>query len=110
MATSPRGSLCTLSASCSSRSARRSFFGSPGLDSRAYAVLSSSSVDYYFFGFCTIYNTSDFTHTMERFLGRYSSYIYALLRIVAGLLLLMHGTQKIFGWPLSLGMPGNTLF
>jgi putative oxidoreductase len=47
---------------------------------------------------------------MERFLGRYSTYIYALLRIVVGLLYLMHGTQKIFGWPLPLGMPSNTLF
>jgi putative oxidoreductase len=47
---------------------------------------------------------------MERFLGRYSSYIYALLRIVVGLLLLMHGTQKLFGWPLPMGGPSNTLF
>lgn len=36
---------------------------------------------------------------MERFLGRYSPYIYAVLRIVAGLLFAMHGTQKLFGWP-----------
>ncbi len=46
---------------------------------------------------------------MERFLGPYSSYIYALLRIVAGLLFLMHGTQKIFGWPLKLPMPLDTM-
>lgn len=38
---------------------------------------------------------------MERFLGRYEPYIYALLRIVAGLLYMMHGTQKL------LGVPGN---
>ena len=46
---------------------------------------------------------------MERFLGRYSSYIYALLRIVAGLLLFMHGTQKIFGWPLKLPMAADAM-
>ena len=34
---------------------------------------------------------------MERWLGRYSSYIYALLRIVAGLLFSLHGVQKLFG-------------
>ena len=36
---------------------------------------------------------------MERFLGKYSSYFYALLRIVAGVMFAMHGTQKLFGWP-----------
>ena len=36
---------------------------------------------------------------MERFLGKYSDYFYALLRIVAGLLFAMHGSQKLFGWP-----------
>ncbi|HVG18176.1 MAG TPA: DoxX family protein [Blastocatellia bacterium] len=36
---------------------------------------------------------------MERFLGKYSPYIYALLRIVAGLMFAMHGAQKLFGWP-----------
>ncbi len=36
---------------------------------------------------------------MERFLGRYSSYIYALLRIVAGFLFMWHGTQKLLGYP-----------
>jgi putative oxidoreductase len=46
---------------------------------------------------------------VERFLGRYSSYIYALLRIVAGLLLLMHGTQKLFGWPVAMQGPSNTM-
>ena len=38
---------------------------------------------------------------MERFLGKYSDYFYALLRIVAGLLFAMHGSQKLFGWPSS---------
>ena len=36
---------------------------------------------------------------MQRFLGKYSDYLYAILRIVAGLLFAMHGTQKLFGWP-----------
>lgn len=36
---------------------------------------------------------------MERFLGNYSPYIYAILRIVTGFLFLWHGTQKLFGFP-----------
>jgi putative oxidoreductase len=36
---------------------------------------------------------------MEQVLGRYTPYLYALLRIVAGLTFIMHGTQKLFGWP-----------
>ena len=35
---------------------------------------------------------------MERLLGRYSPDLYALLRIVAGLLFVQHGLQKLFGW------------
>jgi len=34
---------------------------------------------------------------MEKFLGRYSSYTYALLRIVAGFLFFQHGLPKLFG-------------
>jgi putative oxidoreductase len=34
---------------------------------------------------------------MNRWLGRYSAYIYALLRIVAGFLFSLHGVQKLFG-------------
>ena len=34
---------------------------------------------------------------MERILGRFTPQIYALLRIVAGILFLCHGAQKIFG-------------
>ena len=45
---------------------------------------------------------------MERFLGRYSSYIYALLRIVAGFMFMLHGTQKFFGFPPS-QQPGGPL-
>lgn len=36
---------------------------------------------------------------MEQFLGRYSAYIYAILRIIAGLSFALHGTQKLFGIP-----------
>ena len=36
---------------------------------------------------------------MERFLGRYAPHLYAILRIIAGLMFAMHGTQKLFGWP-----------
>ena len=36
---------------------------------------------------------------MERFLGKYSAYLYALLRIVSGLMFAMHGSQKLFGIP-----------
>lgn len=34
---------------------------------------------------------------MQRWLGRYSPYIYALVRIVAGFLFALHGVQKLFG-------------
>ena len=34
---------------------------------------------------------------MERVLGRFSPQIYALFRIVAGLLFACHGAQKLFG-------------
>jgi putative oxidoreductase len=34
---------------------------------------------------------------MTRYIGRYSPQAYALLRIVAGLMFLMHGLQKLFG-------------
>jgi putative oxidoreductase len=36
---------------------------------------------------------------MERILGNYSSQIYALLRIVVGVMFAMHGSQKLFGIP-----------
>jgi putative oxidoreductase len=34
---------------------------------------------------------------MERFLGAYSPYLYALMRIVVGLLYACHGAQKLLG-------------
>ena len=36
---------------------------------------------------------------MDRFLGRYSSYFYAIFRIVFGFMFMMHGTQILLGWP-----------
>ena len=36
---------------------------------------------------------------MDRFLGRYATYFYAVLRIVSGFLFMWHGTQKHFGFP-----------
>lgn len=44
---------------------------------------------------------------MERFLGRFSPQIYAILRIVAGLLFMTHGTQKFFGVPAPPAPPGG---
>ena len=44
---------------------------------------------------------------MESFLGRYSTYIYALLRIVSGFLLLWHGSQKLLGFPPQQLPPGT---
>jgi len=38
---------------------------------------------------------------MDKFLGKYSSYIYALLRIVVGFMFALHGAQKLFGFPPS---------
>lgn len=40
---------------------------------------------------------------MDRILGRYATYIYAILRIVTGFLLVWHGSQKLFGFPASQG-------
>ncbi len=40
---------------------------------------------------------------MDRILGRYATYIYAILRIVTGFLFMWHGTQKLFGFPPSQG-------
>jgi putative oxidoreductase len=34
---------------------------------------------------------------MERFLGQYSPYLYAVMRVVVGFLFACHGAQKLFG-------------
>ncbi len=36
---------------------------------------------------------------MEKYLGSVSPYVYALLRIVAGIMFAMHGSQKLLGYP-----------
>jgi putative oxidoreductase len=36
---------------------------------------------------------------MDKVLGRYGSQLFAILRIVAGLMFAMHGSQKLFGMP-----------
>ena len=44
---------------------------------------------------------------MEGFLGRYSTYIYAIFRIVFGFVFMLYGTQKLFSWPPSQQPPGE---
>ena len=46
---------------------------------------------------------------MTRMLGRFEPYAYALLRIVAGLLFLFHGLQKLFGMYGGKAMPIATM-
>jgi putative oxidoreductase len=41
---------------------------------------------------------------MERWLGRYSGFLYALMRLMAGFLFACHGAQKLFG---ALGAEGR---
>jgi putative oxidoreductase len=36
---------------------------------------------------------------MKNLIARFAAQLYAILRIVAGLMFAMHGTQKLFGWP-----------
>jgi putative oxidoreductase len=43
---------------------------------------------------------------MERFLGQYSPYLYAVMRIIVGFLFACHGAQKLFGVFGGLGQPG----
>jgi putative oxidoreductase len=45
---------------------------------------------------------------MERLLGPYSPYLYAVLRIVVGFLFACHGAQKLFGLFGGLGPAGGT--
>jgi len=53
------------------------------------------------FGWDTAFKTQTSMEfaAMERYLGRYAPYFFAILRIVAGLMFAMHGTRKLFGWP-----------
>lgn len=45
---------------------------------------------------------------MEKILGKNSAHIYALLRIVAGFMMMLHGSQKLLGFPAST-RPGGGL-
>jgi putative oxidoreductase len=47
---------------------------------------------------------------MEKTLGPFARYAYALLRIIAGLLFVCHGGQKIFGWFGGQPVPLGSLF
>jgi putative oxidoreductase len=46
---------------------------------------------------------------MEKILGKNSAHIYALLRIVAGFMMMLHGTQKLLGFPASTRPGGGGL-
>jgi putative oxidoreductase len=43
---------------------------------------------------------------MERVLGQFSAHLYAVLRVVAGVLYACHGAQKLFGVLGGMGEPG----
>jgi putative oxidoreductase len=43
---------------------------------------------------------------MEKILGKYSAQIYALMRIVVGFMFMLHGSQKLLGFPPS-NRPGG---
>jgi putative oxidoreductase len=45
---------------------------------------------------------------MERILGQYSPYLYAVMRIVVGFLFACHGAQKLFGVLGGVGPSGGT--
>ena len=47
---------------------------------------------------------------MKHYLGRYSEYIYGILRIVAGFLFACHGAQKLLGWPGGAPHASGSLF
>ena len=46
---------------------------------------------------------------MTEVLGRFTGPVFAIMRIVIGLLFFLHGTQKIFGYPPMKGMPPGGL-
>jgi putative oxidoreductase len=47
---------------------------------------------------------------MDRWIGKYSETLYALMRIIIGLLFTCHGAQKLLGMFGSQGLPSNPLF
>ena len=46
---------------------------------------------------------------MAEVLGRFTGPVFAIMRIVVGLMFFLHGTQKIFGYPPMKGMPPGGL-
>jgi putative oxidoreductase len=47
---------------------------------------------------------------VHRFLGRFEPFVYCAARIVIALLYTMHGSQKLFAWPIGAGgRPGATV-
>ena len=46
---------------------------------------------------------------MERWLGPYAEVIYAVMRVVVGVLFACHGAQKLFGMFGGMGQPTNAL-
>src|SRR5688572_16999397 len=46
---------------------------------------------------------------MERWLGRYAEPLYALMRLILGLLFACHGSSKLFGFPGGEVMTSNPL-
>ena len=36
---------------------------------------------------------------MDRYLGRFAPHLFAILRFIAGVMFMLHGTQKLFGFP-----------
>lgn len=44
---------------------------------------------------------------MDTVIGRFSPRVFAILRIVAGLMFTLHGSQKVLGWPPMEGGGGS---
>ena len=44
---------------------------------------------------------------MERYLGKFEPYFYALMRIIVGFLFMWHGSQKMLGFPAPQPQPGR---
>jgi putative oxidoreductase len=46
---------------------------------------------------------------MDTVIGRFSPHVFAIFRIVTGLLFAFHGSQKLLGWPPMAGGGGGSL-
>lgn len=44
---------------------------------------------------------------MDKVLGKYEPYVYAIMRIILGFLFLWHGSQKLLGYPPQQMPPGS---